>query len=147
MLDKSKIGSEFPASVSKVELGRLKFFAKAVGETDPVYFDESAARQQGYKNVIAPLTYPMVIDMDSDDDLPPEVELLEMNIAKILHGSQSFEYFENIYAGDTITSTRKLVDIYDKKGGALEFVVTETSYKNQDGVLVAKAQSSLVYKN
>lgn len=147
MLNKTKIGTEFPPLTSHIDLSRLKFFSKAVGETNPIYFDENAAKQQGLKSVIAPLTYPMVIDMDSDEDLPPEVKLLEMKVARILHGSQNFEYFKSIYAGDTIVTTRKLVDIYEKKGGALEFVVTETTYKNQDDELVAKSQSTLVYKN
>lgn len=147
MLDRSKIGTEFPSFVVPVEKGRLAFFAKAIGERNPIYTDESAARDAGHRSIPAPPTFPMVLDMESAADLPPEVELLQLDVGRILHGSQSFEYFAPIYAGDEITVTRKLVDIFDKKGGALEFVVTENTYSNQDGQLVAKAQCSLVYRN
>ena len=49
MIDKKHIGHELPASVLDVEKGRLRFFAKAIGETDPVYTDEAAAEAAGYR--------------------------------------------------------------------------------------------------
>lgn len=147
MLDRSKIGQQFAPLVVPIESGRLKFFAKAIGETSPVYTDEAAARDAGYKTLPAPPTFAMVLDMESEADLPPEVELLQLDVGRILHGSQSFEYLGQMYAGDLITVRRTLVDIYDKKGGALEFVVTENTYTNQDDQLVAKTGCTLVYRN
>ncbi|MEY8198873.1 MAG: MaoC family dehydratase N-terminal domain-containing protein, partial [Colwellia sp.] len=58
-----------------------------------------------------------------------------------------FEYLGTIYAGDTITVTSKIKDMFDKKSGSLEFVVLENTYTNQNGDLVAKATNSLVYRN
>lgn len=147
MLDRAKIGEVFPTFVVPVETGRLRFFAKSIGEKNPIYTDESAARDAGYKALPAPPTFPMVLDMESDTDLPPEVEVLKMDVGRILHGSQEFEYFGQVYAGDDISVSRKLVDVFDKKNGALEFVVTETSYTNQEHQLLAKARCTLVYRN
>jgi acyl dehydratase len=147
MLDRSKIGTEFPAFVVQVEKGRLAFFAKAIGETNPIYTDEAAALDAGYKAIPAPPTFPMVLDLQGAADVPPEVELLHLDLGRVLHGGQSYEYFAPIYVSDEITVTRKIVDIFDKKAGALEFVVTENTYTNQQGDLVAKAQCSLVYRN
>ncbi|CRM75481.1 MaoC family dehydratase N-terminal domain-containing protein [Pseudomonas sp. 25 R 14] len=147
MLDRTKIGIEFASFVVPVEKGRLAFFAKAIGERNDIYLDDPCAREAGYLSTPAPPTFAMVLDMEGKDDLPPEVKALQLDVGRILHGSQSFEYFEPIYAGDEITVARKIVDIFDKKDGALEFVVTQSTYTNQNGTLVAKAQCNLVYRN
>jgi hypothetical protein len=146
MLDRSKIGHEFDSFNANIEKGRLKFFAKAIGEINPVYFDESAARNAGYKTIPAPPTYPFVLDMEGPE-LLPILDLLDMDIGRILHGSQEFEYLGAIYAEDTITVTSKLIDVFDKKAGTLEFVVIENSYTNHHDDLVAKAVNTIVYRN
>jgi len=88
----------------------------------------------------------MVLDMEGPENMPV-LELLDIDIAKILHGSQEFEYFAPICAGDVITVTSRIADMFDKKGGALEFVVSENTYTNQNGQLTAKATSTLVVRN
>ena len=146
MLDRSFIGHEFNAFSVDVEKGKIKFFAKAIGEESPIYNDLAAAQQAGYKNIPAPPTFAMSLDMESKEFLPV-LKLLKMDIARILHGSQGFEYPGCIYAGDTITVTSKIIDMFDKKNGQLEFVLLEYSYTNQDNELVAKAVNTLVYRN
>ena len=146
MLDKSKIGYECPSFTADVEKGRLRFFAKAIGETNPVYTDEVAAREAGYRALVAPPTFTMVLDMEAPEFLPL-LDLLNMDIARILHGTQEFEYYEPICAGDRITITGRIADMFEKKGGALEFVVMEYRYTNQEGELVAKATNTLVHRN
>ena len=146
MLDKSKIGHDFPSFAVDVEKGRLRFFAKAIGETNPIYTDERAAKAAGYPAIPAPPTYMFSVDLDGPE-LMPIIGLLDLDIGRVLHGSQEFDYLGQIYAGDRITQQSKIVDIYDKKGGALEFVVQESSYSNQNGELVGKARQTLVYRN
>lgn len=146
MLDTSKIGHQFPAFTAEVERGQLTFFAKAIGETNPIYTDEAAARDAGYRSLPAPPTFAMALDMNGPE-LLPVLGFLKMDIARILHGSQEFEYLAPICAGDSITVTSQITDIFDKKGGALDFVVMENTYVNQDDVLVAKATSTLVQRN
>ncbi|MEP4146143.1 MAG: MaoC family dehydratase N-terminal domain-containing protein [Halioglobus sp.] len=146
MLDKSKIGHDFPSFAVDVEKGRLRFFAMAIGETNPIYTDERAAKAAGYPAIPAPPTYMFSVDLDGPE-LMPIIGLLDLDIGRVLHGSQEFDYLGQIYAGDRITQQSKIVDIYDKKGGALEFVVQESSYSNQNGELVGKARQTLVYRN
>lgn len=146
MLDRTHIGHEFNSFTVDVERGRIKFFAQSIGETNPIYRDQSAAKDAGYKAIPAPPTFPMVLDMEGPEFLPV-LKLLKMDIGRILHGSQDFQYSGQLYAGDTVTVSSKILDMFDKKGGALEFVIMETSYTNQDGELVAKAQQTLVYRN
>lgn len=146
MLDKSKIGHEFPSYTVDIEKGRLRFFARAIGESNPIYTDEAAAHAAGHRAIPAPPTYMFSVDLDGPE-LLPILGLLDLDIGRVLHGSQEFDYLGQIYAGDSITQQCKIVDIYDKKGGALEFVVQESSYTNQDGELVGKARQTLVYRN
>ena len=146
MIDKSFIGHEFTPFTTDIEKGRLKFFAKAIGETNPVYIDEAAAQAAGYKTIPAPTTFMFSIDLDGPE-LLPILGLLKLDLCRVLHGTQDFEYLGQIYAGDTIDQTSKIVDIYDKKDGALEFVVQESTYTNQHGELVGKARQTLVYRN
>ena len=82
MLDKSRIGHAFPSFTAEVEKGRLKFFAKAIGETNPIYTDEVAAIRAGYRSLPAPPTFTSVLDQESPDFLPV-LDLLGIDIAKV----------------------------------------------------------------
>lgn len=146
MLDVSKIGFEFPAFEAEVERGRMRLFVKAIGENNPIYLCEEAAKEAGYQSIPAPPTFMFVLDTEGPE-LFPFVKVLDMDIGKILHGSQEFEYFGMIYAGDKIAIRSTIKDIYAKKNGQLEFVVIENSYTNQDNVLVGKTTNTLVYRN
>lgn len=146
MIDKKWIGHELPASELSLERSRLRFFAKAIGETSAIYTDVDAARAAGYGDLPAPPTFLFAAEMDSGaSDLL--LQTLEIPIAKILHGEQSFCYHLPACAGDRITVRSKVEDIYDKKNGALEFVVKSSRATNQNNELVAEMRSVIVVRN
>src|SRR5262249_6452412 len=70
-----------------------------------------------------------------------------VDMRSILHGEQQFKYYHPIYAGDQITLTSETIDIYEKKGGALEFVVQDTKAVNQDGALCVEMRVVTVVRN
>lgn len=146
MIDKKWIGHELPTSVLPIERSRLQFFAKAIGETDPVYTDAAAARDAGYPDLPAPPTFLFAAELDSgaSDRL---LANLQIPIAKLLHGEQSFSYFRSACVGDTVTVRSTITDIYDKKNGALEFVVKTSSASNQRNELVAELRSVIVCRH
>jgi acyl dehydratase len=146
MIDKKWIGHELPASVLTVERSRLRFFAKAIGETDPVYTDLAAARDAGYPDLPAPPTFLFAAELDSGAGFRL-VEQLQIPIAKLLHGEQGFRYHLPVCAGDVVTVRSRVADIYDKKNGALEFVVKESRATNQRDELVAELRSVLVCRH
>ena len=146
MIDKKFIGHEFDVFSVDIEKGRLAFFAKSIGETNPIYSNEEAAQAAGYKAIPAPPTFPFTLSLESEDPFPV-VSALKLEIGRILHGSQDFEYFTPIYCGDKITVNSKIIDIFDKKDGALEFVVLQYSFINQHGDLAARSSNTLVYRN
>lgn len=146
MIDKKHIGRKFPPHTVEVEKGRLRFFAKAIGETNPVYTDEEAARAAGYQALPAPSTFAFCLEMDVPNPFAV-FEALDINLGKVLHGEQQFTYYEPIFAGNSITFESTISDIYDKKDGALEFVVRDITATNQDGVRVADLRSVIVVRN
>lgn len=145
MIDKKHIGRQLPTFLATVEAGQLRFFAKATGETNPIYFDEQAARDAGYPNLPLPPTFLFSLEFQ----IPSNAWRDELGIvtARILHGEESFRYHRMAYAGDTLRFDVRIADIYDKKGGALEFVVRETRVTNQHGEHVADLRSVLVQRN
>jgi hypothetical protein len=65
MIDPRHIGHTLPPYAVDVEKGRLKFFAKAIGQTDPVYSDEAAAKAAGHPSLPVPPTFLFCLEMDS----------------------------------------------------------------------------------
>jgi acyl dehydratase len=146
MIDKKWIGHELPVSVLPIERGRLQFFAKATGETRPEYTDVAVARAAGYSDLPAPPTFLMAAELDSGASNQLLADL-EIPLSKLLHGEQSFTYHRPVCAGDTITLRSTVSDIYEKKNGALEFVVKTSRALNQHGELVAELRSVIVCRH
>ena len=146
MIDQKWIGHELPASVLEIERSRLQFFAKAIGETNPVYTDVAAARDAGYPDLPAPPTFLFAAELDSGttDRLLAD---LQIPIAKLLHGEQGFTFHRSACVGDTVTVRSVVTDIYDKKNGALEFVVKTSRAVNQRDELVAELRTVLVCRH
>ena len=70
-----------------------------------------------------------------------------MPLNKLLHGEQGFIYHGAVCAGDTVTVQSRIEDIYDKKNGALEFIVKSSRAINQDDALVAEMRTVLVCRH
>jgi len=146
MIDKKHIGRTMPAQTFDVEKGQLRFFATAIGETNPVYTDEDAAKAAGYPSLPAPPTFGFCLEMESNS-LWDNFEAMGVPVGKILHGNQYFTPHAPICAGDRITFVTKVTDIQEKKGGALEFITEDSTATNQDGVLVAELRRVIVVRN
>lgn len=146
MIDRKWIGHELPPSVLPIERSRLQFFAKAIGETDPVYTDPAAARAAGYADLPAPPTFLFAAELDSGTNAQL-VDDLQIPLSELLHGEQGFSCHRSVCAGDTVTVRSRIDDIYDKKGGALEFVVKTARATNQHGELVAELRTVLVCRH
>jgi acyl dehydratase len=145
MVDRTHIGSTLPPHSAEVEAGRLRLFAKATGETRAEYIDDAAARAAGHPSLPAPPTYALCLDFDVPDPYAWFAEF-GIDIARVLHGSQSFRYFAPIYAGDRLTFASRIEDVFLKRGGALTFVIKETDVTNQHGVRVAELRATIVIR-
>jgi acyl dehydratase len=146
MIDRRYIGHTLAPFSVPVEAGRLRFFAKATGQDDPIYSDPAAARGSGHHNLPVPPTFLFCLEMEGPN--PAAIrELLGLDYRRLLHGEQQFTYHAMAHAGDVLTFEQRIEDIYDKKGGALEFVVRRTRVSNQDGQLVGEMRAVTVMRN
>ena len=73
--------------------------------------------------------------------------MLTYDVRRLLHGEQEFEYLAPVYAGDVLTATARVADVYEKqgsRGGTMTFGILETTFTNQRGESVLISRSTLV---
>jgi acyl dehydratase len=130
------VGKEFPSVTYEVGREKIREYANAVGETNPVHHDPDAAREAGFRNVVAPPMFCVVYSAPAMGPaiLDPEVGI---NLAAMVHGGQEFQWGEPVCAGDTITTTPRFADYSEKDGKA--FYVFESVSVNQDGQETVRA--------
>lgn len=137
---------ELDALEVEVERGPLRFFARAVGESRPEYVDVAAARAAGYRDLPVPPTYFFSLELQAPDPFG-FLDALGVEMTRILHGEQTFEYVGDACAGDVLTLTPRIVDVVSKKGGAMELVTKQTTVTGASGDVVARLASVLVVRN
>lgn len=138
-VDKTRIGERSEPRVHEIEKGAIRRFAEALGETDPRYFDEEAARRAGFRSLLAPPTFAVTLRRNA----PPG---LTMPGAGTIHGEQRFRYGAPIVAGDEIAVTSWLEDVKVRDGsrGRMTLVTVASEGLNQDGAMVFSAQAVLI---
>jgi acyl dehydratase len=133
-VDTKAAGKTYEPKTYAVGREKVREYANAVGETNPVHLDVEAARAAGYDDVVAPPMFAVVYSAPAMAPavLDPEIG---MNLAMMVHGGQEFEWDRPVVAGDEITTTASVKDISERDGKG--FYVFETVSTNQDGDTVA----------
>ena len=146
---KDLLGLELEPYRMAVEKGKIKELAIAIGDDNPIYYSLEAAKDAGYDGIPVPLTFLQVIEYHGGYGFQEKMELLKLNPLKILHGEQEYEYLGDIYAGDELHVTSKIVRADTKIGssGRMDFVTEETRFTNQKGELVAIAKITLIHRH
>jgi len=119
MVDQSAVGRSFTPVTARVEPGRLRYFLNTLGERNPVYRDELGARAEGYSATPVPPTYLFCLEMINAERPFEFLTELKIDLARVLHGEQSFTYHAPVVVGDTLTFKSRVTDVADKKGGAM----------------------------
>lgn len=130
----------------------IKRFAQAIGETNPIHFDEDYAKSTKYGAIIAP---PLFCQMFTFEDVPPDrlpsdgspIEIdVPIPVQRTVGGGSSYEIFQRVKAGDQITAKSTLRDVFTKQGksGKLYFVVVETEFSNQENEPIAKETATYI---
>jgi acyl dehydratase len=134
-VDESRKGKTYPPFEYEVGREKIREYAYAVGHQEPVHHDREAARGAGFRDVVAPPMFAVVYSTGSVGPavLDPEVGI---NFARMLHGSQEFVWGEPVCAGDTITTTTTLENLYERTG--MEFYVFRSVSENRDGQEVVR---------
>jgi acyl dehydratase len=150
---RAAVGVEGPSTTLEVEKTNCRMFARAVGHTDAIFYDEAAAKARGYRSIVAPPGFlgTPVFRPGSGAGVPGEMGGRGFSIPykRVLNGGTEYEYFPEadvICAGDTITARSKIAGFEETSGSLGPMLITrrETTYTNQNGKVVAKLYGTTI---
>ena len=146
-VNKDVKGKEYPPFTVTVERGKIKEFARAIGDLSPFYLDDAVGRASEWGDIVAPPTFPITF-RDENADTGVMLRDLGVDISRILHGEQEFEHFKPIRPGETYLCRSRITDIYEKSGrsGAMAFVVREMTVTDGDNDIVCLVRSITVVR-
>ena len=148
MFDTSKIGTSFPPFTIEVERGKIRELALAIGDDNPIYQDRAAAQTAGYPDVPIYPTTPTTFTFWGNSKMVGQLVSVGINVMRILHGEEEYEYLAPVYPGDVLTGVVTIADGKTRKGqsGSMDIITTETSYTNQHGTTVLKARTVMIVR-
>ena len=122
----------------EIEAGKVAEFARAIGATDDVYFDEATAAERGHPAIPAPLTFVTTSNFPRYRTTTKGVLGFELGFKEeyLVHGEQEYDVSRPMYVGDVMTGEATLTDVYQREGGSggkLTFAVIETEFRDQNG--------------
>lgn len=137
-INRGVVGKEFPPYAVTVERGKIKEFARAIGDSNPLYLDDRVGAASEWGDIIAPPTFPITF-RDEGADTNALLRELGTDISRLLHGEQEFEIHRPLQPGRTYLCRARVSDIYEKTGktGPMAFVVRETTVTDSDNEIVA----------
>lgn len=138
-----------------VEAGKVEEWARAIKNDNPAHRDETAAREQGFDRIPAPLTFLRVSlfpryrpeDVDGEDHFLPHYFDIDFDPRYTVNGEVSFEFERPVYVGDVLSGVTTIADIYQRegsRGGTMTFVVFKTEYRDEEDSLVGTVRVTLI---
>lgn len=146
-INKAIVGKEYPPYAVTVERGKIKEFARAIGDLNPLYLDDRVGAASEWGDIIAPPTFAVTF-RDEGADTGALLRDLGTDISRVLHGEQEFEQFHPFLPGRTYLCRPRIVDIYEKTGrsGPMAFVVRETAITDHANEIVATMRGVTVIR-
>ena len=143
-LNRGVVGKEYPPYAVTVERGKIKEFARALGDLNPFYLDDEVGRASQWGDIITPPTFPISFR----DETGVLLRDLGTDVSRLLHGEQEFEVVRQLRPGETYLCRSKVLDVYEKTGksGPMGFVVRETAVTDSANEIVATMRSITVVR-
>lgn len=140
------IGVESAPYTFEVEKGDIIRYAQAIGDPNPTFRDEVAARRSRYGGIIVPPTYLIVMRIFEAAAFRERLAL-RSPLGRSVDGGSVWTYFEPIRPGDRLTATAKVVGLYEREGrwDRMIFRIIEITYVNQFGQVVAKQRDTAIF--
>lgn len=143
------VGIESESWALEVDKTQVRMFARAVGYTDPVFYDEEVARAKGYRSLPAPPHYLGTPVFNPNAPAQPRGGRGSFTspYKRGLNGGTDIEYLDTIVAGDVLTATSKISDIVERQGslGTMLITTTETTYRRGDQVVAIQRGTGIQY--
>ena len=149
MFDTSKIGQSFASFTIEVQRNKIHELTAAIGDGNPIYHSREAAQEAGFSDVPISPTSPTLFSFWGNRQRGSGLADLGINVARILHGEEEYEYLAPIYPNDVLTGTSTLVDGKTRQGSggqSMDILTTETRYVNQNNQPVLNARSTIVVR-
>ncbi len=140
-LNQSLKGKTYQELTFEVERDRVTQFALAVGEDDPRFLEDGAARAEGFPEQVAFPTFPTVIGILVSAQVVTDPDL-GLDYTRVVHGEQEYEWVRPLVVGDVLKTTPRVADIYTK--GPNEFLVIEAEMTDADGEVVCISRGTLL---
>ena len=147
---RAAIGVESPPTTVEVDKTSCRMFARAVGHTDLIFYDEAYAKSKGYRSIVAPPGYlgTRVFRPATGGGRGGGAPGIGFSVPykRVLNGGTEVEYFDAVCAGDVLTARNKITGFNERKGGMGPMLITtrETTYTNQDGKVVAIERGTVI---
>ncbi len=127
------VGKRYPPTIYAVGREKVREYARAVGERDPLHLDVQAARAAGHPDVVAPPMFAVVYAMPAvaEGMFDPEVGI---DFARLVHAGQEFTWGPLVVAGDEIATTVSVKDVSERRGNG--FFVFESVSVDERGETV-----------
>jgi N-terminal half of MaoC dehydratase len=142
MFDTSKVGESLPPFTIDVERGKIHELAVAIGDPNPIFHDCASARAAGYADVPLFPTAPTMFWFWGNKKLVEQLTSLGLDVTRILHSGEEYEYLVPIYAGDSLTGVTTVAEGRVRRN--IEMVTLVIEYTNQHGQLVLRARETLI---
>ena len=143
-LDQSFVGRSYPPTAPyRVSRVKIREFADAIGADDVAYRDVAEAKALGYRDVVAPPTFPIVITSAAGQVIIDD-PALGVDYSRVVHGDQRFAFARPIYAGDELTCVCTVEEIMSR--GGHDFLTIRADVSDSSGAPVLSAWSRLVVR-
>ena len=128
-----KVGMKIESYTFRIEKGKIRELALAIGDLKEEYLNGEAV----------PPTFPTVIDFWGGGS--SSSELLNLNMKKVLHGEQEYEYFREIIPDEEITVHGVIEKAYTK--ASMNFFVLRKDYLDEQGETVLISRSTIIERH
>lgn len=135
-IDPSVVGRVYPPQPYEVSREKIREFAEAIGDPNPVYVDTLTAREYGHADVVAPLTFAMIPVMRGVEMLMDD---LGIEFARLVHVDQRVTYSRALGVGDRLETTTRLDGLRQVAGNGLLKIHSEVRDENGGDVCVSLA--------
>jgi acyl dehydratase len=143
-LDPTYTGRQYPPGPAyEVSREKIREFAEAIGDDNPMYLDRAAAVAAGHPDVIAPPTFLTLVNLKAINEVVSDPEL-GLDYSRMVHGDQKFEHQRPVHAGDVIRVTAFIDDVMARAGN--DFLQMRAEVHGADGELISVCRAQLVVR-
>jgi acyl dehydratase len=120
---------------------KIREFADAIGDPNPIYRDAEAAKAAGHPAVIAPPTFVTIVNLRTIHLI---VEETGLDWSRVVHGEQTFDHRRPVYAGDVLSLVATIDDVMNRAGH--DFLTVRADISTVDGEPVTTATAVIVVR-